>query len=405
MNKLLSVIISAVIVMSSASVFAAGLPADVQNSPEIHVINTLLQYGVVGLYGDGRFRPDHSITREEAVYFTASLLRQLLPDENTWGHNATAAGYSDIEPLRWSAENIGFAADLGLIPKGGAFRPQDFMTRAELADILYNYLKTLPSFDNSTYWFPDVSSANRSIGYMRAKNIMYACSDGLFHPENSVTRAEFCSALYAISGFPLIYAADNLPRKTVLDTPYVSQLSPVYAVVGCEGASLLMGLKAKGYAGSVGLREFLDNMPKHESNPAKGYVGSPYIAGQYSLRTTIYPAPLAAYGSLYGKVTDISGSSPRELQAELLSGNPVVVYATLRWAEPRYRSYSIEGETQSLLSNNHVVLVDGYNRDTGEYHISDPYNDFDTSAEYKYWIDGGLFEKIYNVRRHAVLIE
>ncbi len=382
MNKLLSIIIFAAVVFSAASVFAADLPADVQNCPEIHVINTLMENGVVEPYADGRFRPDHRITREEAVCFTDSLLRRLLPEENT---------------------DLAEASELAFAEGDSSLRA--YLTRAELADMLYNYLKTLPSFDNSTYWFPDVSEDNLSIGYVRAKNIMFGQPDGCFHPEGYVTRAEFCNALYAISGFSLIYAADNLPREAVLNTPYISQLSPVYAVVGCEGAALLMGLKAKGYAEDVGLREFLDNMPKHESNPAKGYVGSPYIAGQYNLRTTIYPAPLAEYGSLYGRVTDISDSSPRELQAELLSGNPVVVYATMRWGEPRYRNYKIEGESQSLLSNNHAVLVDGYNRDTGEYHISDPYNDYDTSAEYKYWINGEAFEKVYNIRRQAIVIE
>lgn len=383
---------------------AVDLPADVQLSSAAHTINTLLEYGVVGLYPDGRFHPDRYATREEAVYFTASLMRLLLTDEAD-GYTGYADEYTDIDASRWSAENIGFAAELGLIPSGGDFRPQDVMTRGEFADMLYNYMKTLPSFDNATYYFPDVAEDSLSAGYLRTKNVMFGAPDGGFHPLDAMTRAEVCNALYAISGFPLIYAADNLPRRSLLDTPYISQLKPVYAVVGCEGASLLMGLKAKGYAQDVDLRTFLDEMPKHPSNPAKGYVGSPYLAGQYNLRTTIYPAPLAAYASRYGKVSDFSGANPKEIQAELLSENPVVIYATLRWAAPRYREYLIEGETQSLLSNNHVVLLDGYDRDTNMYHVSDPYNDEDTSEEYKYWIDGETLEAVYNVRRHALLIE
>ena len=402
MKKTLAILFTALLLTTPAA--ARSLPADVQLSPEIHTINTLLEYGVVGLCPDGRFHPDRCATREEAVFFTASLMRQLMPDTG-WGYTAYADEYIDIWTTRWSAENIGLAAALGLIPRGGYFRPEEIMTRGDFADILYNYVKPLPSFDTSTYYFPDVTEENRSAGYLRAKNIMFGAADGCFHPLDGITRAEVCNALYAISGFPLIYAADNLPRRAVLDTPYVSQLSPVYAVVGCEGASLLMGLKAKGYAQDIGLRAFLDEMPKHPSNPAKGYVGSPYLAGQYDLRTTIYPAPLAAYASRYGKVTDISGADPREIRAELLSGNPVVIYATLRWAEPRYREYLIEGEWQTLLRNNHVVLLDGYDRDAGMYHVSDPYNDADTSKEYKYWIDAATLEAIYNVRRHALLIE
>ncbi len=367
-NKILALILSVLLifpVVTGAEEIA--IPADIQNNPEIHVINTLLQNSIVSLCPDGRFRPDHFLTRAEAFEWMDKLLNRTETTE--------------------------------------AERSEEFITRAELAAVLYDHMKTLPSFDNTTYWFPDVPAENLAVGYVRSKNVMFGRPDGGFHPDDYVTRAEFCNAAYAVSNLHIIYASDNLPRKSQITGPYVSQLSPVYAVVGCEGASLLMGLKAKGYAQNVGLREFLDNMPKHGSNPAKGYVGSPYKARQYSLRTTIYPAPLAEYGKSYGSVTDISGSSPRELQAELLCGNPVVIYATMRWEEPRYRSYDIEGEQQLLLRNNHVVLADGYDRDTGMYHISDPYNDFDTSEEYRYWIDGAVFEKIYNVRRHAVAIE
>lgn len=405
MKKLLAVFAAVAVVFSGITVFAAELPADVQNCSEIHTINTLLQHGVIGLSEEGRFRPDHFITREHGAYFMAGLIRQIMPEANTWEHADSVSSYSDISADRWSAENIGLLLDLGYLPKENDFRPDDFLTRAEFADMIYSYMKNLPSFDNATYWFADVPAENLAVGYVCAKGVMYPKGDGLFHPTDYMTRAEACNALYAISGFELIYGSDNLPRKAVLNTPYVSQLSPVYAVVGCEGASLLMGLKAKGYASGVGLREFLDNMPKHSSNPAKGYVGSPYIATQYHLRTTIYPAPLAEYGRRYGKVSDFSGSSPRELQAELLSGNAVVVYSTMNWVAPRYVKYNIEGEIQSLLRNNHVILVDGYNRDTGEYHISDPYNNKNTSKEYKYWIDGETFEYCYNIRRHGVLIE
>lgn len=49
--------------------------------------------------------------------------------------------------------------------------------------------------------------------------------------------------------------------KVVLNVPFVSQLTPTYAPMGCEGASLLMGLQYKGYT-SVSLKTFLDKMPE-----------------------------------------------------------------------------------------------------------------------------------------------
>ena len=98
-------------------------------------------------------------------------------------------------------------------------------------------------------------------------------------------------------------------------------------------------------------------------------MGSPYTPSQ-TLRTTIYPNKLAEYGQQYGNVVDISGSSPAELQAEILAGHPVVAYVTLYWKKPYYRNFNIEGEIQSLLRNNHAVLVCGYDTLTNYYYIA-----------------------------------
>lgn len=198
-------------------------------------------------------------------------------------------------------------------------------------------------------------------------------------------------------------------EKVVLSGPYVSQLHPVYAPMGFEGASLLMGLKYKGYAKDVDLRTFLNDMPRHDSNPAKGYVGNPFSSGQEDKRTTIYPPKLAEYGRKYGRVRDISGATTERLIDQLYKGNPVVVYVTLFWRKPYYRDYNIEGQWQSLLRNNHVLLLDGYDPATGKYHVSDPYNHekagADRKKEFRYWVDKETFEDRYNVRQHALVIE
>lgn len=390
----------AAMLLFTASAYGAQLPADVQNCDEIHVINTFFEYGAAQVEDDGRFHPDRYITVGEAARITKNLAEKTAPpaEDRLFATSLLSGNFQS------AAEKGGLYICAAKLERENPDETA-YLTRNKLAEAIYEYMRTLDSFDNSTYYLPDVPASNLAVGYVRAKGIMYPKGNGLFCPDSYVTKAEFCNAMYAISGLPLIYASNNLPASAVLDTPYVSQLSPVYAVVGCEGASLLMGLKAKGYAQNVDLREFLDNMPKHESNPAKGYVGSPYVAHQEGKRTTIYPAPLAQYACAYGKVRDFSGSSVKEIQAELLSGNPVVIYATMWWKEPKYVEYNIEGETQSLLRNNHVVLADGYDSVTRMYHISDPYNDKDTSEEYKYWIDAATFEYCYNIRRHCIVVE
>ena len=230
--------------------------------------------------------------------------------------------------------------------------------------------------------------------------------DGKYHPNDPITRAEFSVLLLNLSGYTLMTDVqfDPLPVCTVIPTPYISQVYPSQAWVGCEPTSLLMGLKAKGYAQNVTLDQFLADMPKTSSNPAKGFVGSPYVPSE-TLRTTIYPAPLAEYGRRYGNVKDFSGKSVEELREEVLLGNPVVIYVTLYWKQPYYRNFNIEGTTQRLLRNNHAVLVCGYDASTEYYYIADPYNIDDRYHDYFYWISADVLDPLYMVRQHAVAVE
>lgn len=195
--------------------------------------------------------------------------------------------------------------------------------------------------------------------------------------------------------------------KVVLDVPYISQIKPVAAWVGCEPVSLLMGLKYKGYATDVSTRQFLDAMPKTSSNPAKGFVGSPYTPNK-NLRTTIDPEPLARYGQNYGTVYNIQGASMDDIIYEIESGNPVVIYVTLYWRKPYYRTYNVEGTRKTFLRNNHAVLLDGYDPATDSFHISDPYNHEKAGGNrnkpFRYWKKRSVVEPLYNVRKYAVVV-
>jgi uncharacterized protein YvpB len=192
------------------------------------------------------------------------------------------------------------------------------------------------------------------------------------------------------------------------NVPYISQIDDIYAWVGCEGVSTLMGLKAKGYAANIGVKYFLDNLPRSKSDPEKGFVGSPYVPDTTKkTRTTIYPAKLAEYSNTYcgGDVAcaDFRGATITDLQRELLAGNCVVGYMTLWWATPYYRSYTIEGSVQRLVSNNHAVLVCGYDPDKG-YYISDPYNYYNRGQVHQYWENAATFEAIWNARKVGMVI-
>ncbi|HHX67469.1 MAG TPA: SH3 domain-containing protein [Gallicola sp.] len=175
--------------------------------------------------------------------------------------------------------------------------------------------------------------------------------------------------------------------KVVNKVPYISQLKPVYAPNGCEPTSLLMGLQGKGYT-DTGLRAFLDNMPKHSSNPQKGYVGIPYNSVSDKFQT-IDPEPLANYGKKYGNVVNIQGATINDIIREIQNGNTVVAYVTLFW-------------------NNHVVLITGYDPKADSFYIADPYNHEKAGANrnksFYYWKNRSTVERLYNYRKFAVVI-
>ncbi|MEG0249465.1 MAG: cell wall-binding repeat-containing protein [Peptostreptococcus sp.] len=196
--------------------------------------------------------------------------------------------------------------------------------------------------------------------------------------------------------------------KVVTSVPYISQLSPVYAPNGCEATSMLMGLQGKGYT-NIGLKDFLNVMPKTDSNPANGYVGSPY--GNENFRfLTIDPEPLAKYGQKYGNVVNIQGQPIDQIIKEIQNGNTVVAYMTLYWNKPQYKILPIDGVPTRRIFNNHVLLLTGYDPVKKSFYIADPYNHEKAGGNRKkafyYWKSQADVDRCYNYdnRRFAVSI-
>lgn len=366
--------------LNITSVFAT--PRDVQYHWAGAEINTLLENGIAHGYEDGRFKPDRYITKEEVCALFVSAARY---------------------------QGSVFKNELNA---GDLIDPRAVLTREELASMIYNYDNRLNpssgSDEDNTCPFTDIAgSASRDqIIELYKSGLIKGYADNTFRPEEYVTRGEAAALLYKVMGLAPAAPEITLPKYNVIYVPYISQVYPVSAPVGCEATSLLMGLHAKGCAMGFGLKEFLDDMPRHPSNPEKGFVGSPYKADKTKkTRTTILPGALSAWAVKYGNVANFSGSSPEEIRAELLAGNPVVVYATLWWEKPFYRTYNIEGQKKRMLSNNHAVLACGYDMERNLYYIADPYNIKDPRKDLKYWINGDTFDRIYNERRHAVVVQ
>lgn len=89
----------------------------------------LVDLGLISGYGDGTFRPENGITREETAKLIALLCTDTPESDDTPVFSDTADS--------WAQAYIGYCAARGIIAgAGGLFRPKDGVTAQELAKML-----------------------------------------------------------------------------------------------------------------------------------------------------------------------------------------------------------------------------------------------------------------------------
>lgn len=384
----------------------------------------------LGLFDDSdHFRPDDAITRAELV----DVLVRFAPNAPD-----APASFSDVPSDHWAAAQIGKATALGWLSgyPDGTFRPESSLTRAEACAII----------NRVTNRSGDATQAKKLIGLGRFTDVRpnfwaaVTIAEAAVDHQHSLTESgeqwrgidwlntTFTPGIHNIDGE--LYSVDrykHLQTNTTVGAytadangvltqvanahqvsyvPYISQIDGIQAWVGCEPISSLMGLKAFGYAKGIDARTYLAGLPHAATNPEYGFVGSPYVVDP-NKRTTIYPAALATYCNSYCNgatvCADFRGASVQELRQELLAGHTVVAYETLWWEAPRYRTFWIDGQRQSLVYNNHAVLVYGYDPTKG-YLISDPYNYYNRGETYQYWKDAATFDRIWNERKVGMVM-
>ncbi len=101
-----------------------------------NAVSTCAKAGIVSGYSNGTFAPNQAITRAEFATIAARFL-----DEEITGENAE--GFSDIDG-HWAKANILRAAEAGWVNgDNGRFRPDNYITRAEVMTIVNRMLNRL----------------------------------------------------------------------------------------------------------------------------------------------------------------------------------------------------------------------------------------------------------------------
>ena len=167
---------------------------------------------------------------------------------------------------------------------------------------------------------------------------------------------------------------------------------------GCEAASLLMALKYKEYLSNMSLYQFASDMPKSD-NPYNGFYLDIFGTEPTNVSHWIAPEALKNFGiSSSGNANIVIGTglSLYQLDRELDNNNPVIIYMTAKFVEPKNWSNNAH-------SNLHVQLLTGYNKITGDQIIVDPWKYKTLSS---YWsLNKNKAEHIYNaVGKRSVIV-
>jgi hypothetical protein len=145
-------------------------------------------------YPDGMFRPNAEISRAEVAQMLYRALQLSDP--------VSDAPYPDVPENFWGVAAIAALANEGIMtgyPDGG-FKPNEIMTRAEMAVIAVkmNHLEIkiteAPYSDTGNSW------ADYYIAAATKANFMQGYPDGTFKPDQSLTRAEAVATINRILG-------------------------------------------------------------------------------------------------------------------------------------------------------------------------------------------------------------
>ncbi|THF76090.1 discoidin domain-containing protein [Cohnella fermenti] len=148
-------------------------------------------------FEDGTFRPSKPVTRAEL----AAMVARNMPDPSDVRSAQTIL--ADVASDHWAADSINrvYAAGIMTGSGNGQFRPDETVTRAELAAVLARW-NTLDAAAGGESAFADVklSWAAEAIAAVQAQGWMRGYPDGTFRPDNGLTRAEAVRALNAALG-------------------------------------------------------------------------------------------------------------------------------------------------------------------------------------------------------------
>lgn len=150
---------------------------------DISTNKSVLNTGYIAGYTDGTFGPLNNITRQEFGVILSRILN--------YNGQVDSADYLYDVTATWSKDAIAELVAMGVVSRDEAFRPTDYITRYEVAEMLYNVVDL--SDYATTCLLSDINSSTligRKIAQCYNAGLIAGYSDGTFGGANNITRAE-----------------------------------------------------------------------------------------------------------------------------------------------------------------------------------------------------------------------
>jgi hypothetical protein len=164
-------------------------------NPHYVAISSLVEQEILQGYDDGTFLPDREVNRAEA-------LKIILLGMDVEVNEDSVAGllFSDVSESDWFFDYVGTAVTLGILQgyDDGTFRPEQTVNRAEALKILM-LAGEVSEGSVGENPFADVSAGSwfaPYADYAKTWNIEPPQTDGFWHAEEDVTRANISEMVY-----------------------------------------------------------------------------------------------------------------------------------------------------------------------------------------------------------------
>lgn len=187
MKKITAYILSILLLLGNMSFAFAYSDITDDYSWARDAITALSQNNTINGYPNGTFLPEQNVTRAELCKMVCMLL----------GY-AEAVEYSDVSETDWF---YGYVSRSGsYFTAGDAFHPNRFATREEVAYAVYSALKINQVPTDKKISFSDQENIDTSylagVKFLHEQSVLTGYPDGSFRPQNPVTRAETAVILY-----------------------------------------------------------------------------------------------------------------------------------------------------------------------------------------------------------------